>query len=85
MECFTQYACQHLLSFIFRNYRYKEAFLLFPFNSVPTSSQPSSLVVVASCSSPQRPDPLSTDYGTIYDLCDLCIDDGTIPVLEEVI
>ncbi|KAL0330775.1 UNVERIFIED_CONTAM: hypothetical protein Sangu_1623000 [Sesamum angustifolium] len=31
------------------------------------------------------PDPLATDYGTIDDLCDLCIGYGAMPVLEEVI
>lgn len=81
-----QYARQHLLNFLFRHGRYKEACLLFfPANSVPTPPQPSSLVAVASSSSPQRPDPLATDYGIIDDLCDLCIDYGAIPVLEEVI
>ncbi|KZV53912.1 hypothetical protein F511_23677 [Dorcoceras hygrometricum] len=89
MECVNylqEYARQHLLSFMFRHGRYKEACLLFfPVNSVPTPPQPSSLVAVASSSSPQRSDPLATDYGTIDDLCDICIDYGAIPVLEEVI
>ncbi|XP_073135906.1 uncharacterized protein [Henckelia pumila] len=89
MECVNylqEYARPHLLSFMFRHGRYKEACLLFfPVNSVSTPPQPSSLVAVASSSSPQRPDPLATDYGMIDDLCDLCIDYGAIPVLEEVI
>ncbi|KAL0449221.1 UNVERIFIED_CONTAM: Rhodanese-like domain-containing protein 6, partial [Sesamum latifolium] len=61
------------------------ACLFFPVNSVPNPPQPSSLGVVASSSSPQRRDPLATDYGTIDDLCDLCIAYGAMPVLEEVI
>lgn len=81
-----QYARQHLLSFMFRQGRYKEAcHLFFPANSVPNPSQPSSMGVVTSTSSPQRPDPLATDYGTIDDLCDLCVGYGAMPVLEEVI
>lgn len=80
-----QYARQHLLSFMFRHGRYKEACLLFfPVDTVPPPSQPSS-VGVTSSSSPQKPDPLATDYGTIDDLCDLCVGYGAMPVLEEVI
>ncbi|KAL0330308.1 UNVERIFIED_CONTAM: hypothetical protein Sradi_5017500 [Sesamum radiatum] len=89
MECVNylqEYARQHLLGFMFRHGRFKEACLLFfPANSVPNPPQPSSLGAVASSSSPQRPDPLATDYGTIDDLCDLCIGYGAMPVLEEVI
>lgn len=81
-----QYARQHLLSFMFRHGRYKEACVLFfPANSVPNPPQPSSLGVVTSSSSPQRPDPLATDYGTVDDLCDLCVGYGAMPVLEEVV
>ncbi|KAK4420008.1 hypothetical protein Salat_2413700 [Sesamum alatum] len=89
LECVNylqEYARQHLLGFMFRHGRFKEACLLFfPANSVPNPPQPSSLGLVASSSSPQRPDPLATDYGTIDDLCDLCIGYGAMPVLEEVI
>lgn len=89
LECVNylqEYARQHLLSFMFRQGRYKEAcHLFFPANSVPNPSQPSSMGVVTSSSSPQRPDPLATDYGTIDDLCDLCVGYGAMPVLEEVI
>ncbi|KAL6533903.1 hypothetical protein OROHE_013736 [Orobanche hederae] len=88
LECVNylqEYARQHLLSFMFRHGRYKEAcFLFFPANSVPHPPQPS-LGVVTSSSSPQRPDPLATDYGSIDDLCDMCIGYGAMPVLEEVI
>ncbi|GER40378.1 zinc finger protein, partial [Striga asiatica] len=79
------YARQHLLSFMFKHGRYKEAcFLFFPANSVPQPPQPS-LGAVTSSSSPQRPDPLATDYGTVDDLCDLCVGYGAMSVLEEVI
>ncbi|KAL3655643.1 hypothetical protein CASFOL_000039 [Castilleja foliolosa] len=88
LECVNylqEYARQHLLSFMFRHGRYKEAcFLFFPVNSVPHPLQPS-LGAVTSSSSPQRPDHLATDYGTIDDLCDLCVGYGAMPVLEEVI
>ncbi|KAL3819038.1 hypothetical protein ACJIZ3_004943 [Penstemon smallii] len=91
LECVNylqEYARQHLLGFMFKHGRYKEAcFLFFPASSVPPQlqPQPSSLGAVTSSSSPQRPDPLATDYGTIDDLCDLCVGYGAMPVLEEVI
>ncbi|KAG8375537.1 hypothetical protein BUALT_Bualt10G0110000 [Buddleja alternifolia] len=89
LECvtyFQEYARQHLLDFMFRHGRYMEACsLFFPANSVPHPPLPSSLGVSTSSSSPQRPDPLVTDYGTIDDLCDLCVGYGAMPVLEEVI
>ncbi|KAH6796264.1 hypothetical protein C2S51_037250 [Perilla frutescens var. frutescens] len=47
--------------------------------------QPSSMGVVTSTFSPQRPDPLAIDYGTIDYLCDLCVGYGAMPVLEEVL
>lgn len=71
---------------MFRHGHYKDACLLFfPPNAVPPPPQPSSLSIVTSSSSPQRPDPLATDYGTIDDLCDLCIGYGAMPVLEDVL
>ncbi|KAG5562644.1 hypothetical protein RHGRI_005388 [Rhododendron griersonianum] len=86
MYLLLQYACQNLLGFMFRHGHYKDACLLFfPPNAVPPPPQPSSLSIVTSSSSPQRPDPLATDYGTIDDLCDLCIGYGAMPVLEEVL
>ncbi|XP_058202196.1 uncharacterized protein LOC131316773 isoform X2 [Rhododendron vialii] len=89
LECVNylqEYACQNLLGFMFRHGHYKDACLLFfPPNAVPPPPQPSSLSIVTSSSSPQRPDPLATDYGTIDDLCDLCIGYGAMPVLEEVL
>ena len=59
--------------------------LFFPDNAVPLPAQPSTVGVATSSSSPQRPDPLAIDYGTIDDLCDLCVGYGAMPVLEEVI
>lgn len=59
--------------------------LFFPPDDVPTPPQPSGHGVVTSSSSPQRPDPLATDYGTIDELCDFCIGYGAMSVLEEVI
>ncbi|CAN4076572.1 unnamed protein product [Withania somnifera] len=89
IECinyFQEYARQHLFDFMFRHGHYKDACLLFfPTNSVPPPPQPSSLGVVTSSSSPQRQDPLATDYGTLDQLCDLCIAYGAMPVLEEVL
>lgn len=75
-----------LLGFMFRHGHYREACMLFfPLDSVPVPPQPSSVGAVTSSSSPQRSDPLATDYGTIDDLCDLCIGYGAMPILEEVI
>ncbi|XP_052210694.1 uncharacterized protein LOC127813651 [Diospyros lotus] len=81
-----EYARQHLLGFMFRHGHYKDAcLLLFPPNAVPPPPQPSSMGVVTSSSSPQRPDPLATDYGTVDDLFDLCIAHSAVPILEEVL
>ncbi|PKI70827.1 hypothetical protein CRG98_008718, partial [Punica granatum] len=90
LECVTylqDYSRQHLLAFMFRHGHYKDACILFfPPNAVPPPPQPSAYGVAASSSSsPQRLDPLATDYGTIDDLCDLCIGYGAMFVLEEVI
>ncbi|XP_074272051.1 uncharacterized protein LOC141595969 [Silene latifolia] len=89
LECVNylqDYAREHLLDFMFRHGHYNEAcFLFFPPNGVPPPPQPSSVGAVTSTSSPQRPDSLVTDYGTIDNLCELCISYGAISVLEEVI
>ncbi|GAB4854205.1 hypothetical protein Ancab_022789 [Ancistrocladus abbreviatus] len=89
VECVNylqEYARQHLLSFMFRHGQYKEACMLFfPPNDVPPPSQPSSPGASSSSSSPQRSDPLATDYGTIDDLCELCAGYGAMPVLEEIL
>ncbi|KAF5743274.1 Zinc finger FYVE domain-containing protein 26 isoform 3 [Tripterygium wilfordii] len=81
-----EYARQHLLNFMFRHGHYNDACaLFFPPNTVPPPAQPSTMGVVTSSSSPQRPDPLTTDYGTIDDLCDICIGYDAMSVLEDVI
>ncbi|KAH9761013.1 zinc finger FYVE domain-containing protein [Citrus sinensis] len=89
IECVNylqEYARQHLLGFMFRHGHYTDACMLFfPPNAVPPPPQPSTMGVVTSSSSPQRPDSLATDYGTIDDLCELCVGYGAMPILEEVI
>lgn len=70
---------------MFRHGHYQDACLLFfPPEAVPPLPQ-QSIITGLTSSSPQRPDPLATDYGTIDDLCDLCIGYGAMPILEEVI
>ncbi|XP_038897971.1 uncharacterized protein LOC120085832 isoform X2 [Benincasa hispida] len=87
-ECLSymqEYACQMLLGFMFKHGHYRDACMLFfPLDSVPAPPQPTSVGTVTS-SSPQRSDSLATDYGTIDDLCDLCIGYGAMSILEEVI
>ncbi|OUZ99912.1 hypothetical protein BVC80_9069g19 [Macleaya cordata] len=89
LECVNylqDYARHHMLGFMFRHGHYNDACVLFfPPTGVPPPPQPSSLVAVTPSSSPQRPEPLATDYGTIDELCDLCIGYGAMPVLEDVI
>ncbi|KAK6927422.1 hypothetical protein RJ641_006013 [Dillenia turbinata] len=89
LECVNylqECARQHLLLFMFRHGHYDDACLLFfPPNAVPPPPQPSSPSIVTSSSSPQKPDPLATDYGTIDDLCDLCIGYGAMSTLEEIV
>lgn len=71
---------------MYRHGHYTDACMLFfPPNTVPPPPQPSTMGVVTSSSSPQRPDSLATDYGTIDDLCELCVGYGAMPILEEVI
>lgn len=71
---------------MFKHGHYNDACMLFfPPNAAPTPPQPSMVGVATSSSSPQRPDPLATDYGTIDDLCELCVGYGAMSVLEEVI
>lgn len=88
VECVNylqEYARQHMLGFMFRHGHYTEACMLFfPQNAVPSPPQPPTGTPIPS-SSPQKPDPLATDYGTIDDLCDLCVGYSAMPVLEHVI
>ncbi|XP_021746280.1 uncharacterized protein LOC110712151 isoform X1 [Chenopodium quinoa] len=89
LECVNylqDYARQDLLDFMFRHGHYNDACLLFfPPDGVPLPPQPSSVGTVTSSSSPQRPDSVVTDYGTIDSLCEFCINYGAMSVLEEVI
>ncbi|KAL4570212.1 hypothetical protein LXL04_025863 [Taraxacum kok-saghyz] len=81
LECVNylqEFTREHLLDFMFKHGHYKDACMLFfPEHSVPPPPQQSS-------TSSQKPDPLSTDYGSIDDLCDLCVGYGAMSVLEEV-
>lgn len=85
LECVNylqEFTRQDLLYFMFKHGHYKDACMLFfPENSVPSPPQPAAM---SSSSTPQKADPLSTDYGSVDDLCDLCIGYGAMPVLEEV-
>jgi zinc finger FYVE domain-containing protein 26 len=75
---FLQYARPQMLAFMFRHGHYTEACsLFFPF-SQPTTEGETSLSSIPS-------DPLTTDYGTIDDLCDLCLGYGAMAVLENTI
>ncbi|XP_057524069.1 uncharacterized protein LOC130803870 isoform X3 [Amaranthus tricolor] len=89
LECINylqDYARQDLLEFMFRHGHYNDGCLLFfPPDGVPPPPQPSSVGTVTSSLSPQRPDLLLTDYGTIDSLCELCVGYGAMSVLEEVI
>lgn len=81
-----QHARQNLLGFMFRHGHYKDACMLFfPLSSLPPPLQTSSVGAVSSSSSPQRTDPLATEYGTIESLCEFCVGYGAISSLEEVI
>ncbi|KAL1300935.1 hypothetical protein HN51_045559 [Arachis hypogaea] len=81
------YARPNLLGFMFRHGHYHDACsLFFPPDAVPPPPLPSTLAPSGvPSSSPQRLDSLATDYGTIDDLCEMCIGYGAMPVLEEVI
>lgn len=74
-----------MLNFMFRHGHYTDACILFfPPNALPSLSLSSHGAAIPS-SSPQRSDPLATDYGTIDDLCDFCIGYGAMTVLEDVL
>jgi len=74
-----------MLVFMFRHGYYADACLLF----FPTSGLPSTPQQVSqgtgTSSTAQRADPLATDYGSIDDLCDLCVGYGAMSVLEDII
>ncbi|KAI0493860.1 hypothetical protein KFK09_023985 [Dendrobium nobile] len=81
-----EYARSQMLVFMFKHGRYADACsLFFPVNGVPNPPQPSVHGTNTPSSSPQRSDPLATDYGTIDDLCDLCIGYGAMSELEDII
>lgn len=86
LECVNylqEFTRKDLLDFMFKHGHYKDACMLFfPENDVP--SPPQQPQPAMSSSTPQKPDPLATDYGTIDVLCDLCIGYGAMSVLEEV-
>ncbi|MFS8030630.1 hypothetical protein Hanom_Chr17g01536291 [Helianthus anomalus] len=87
LECVNylqEFTRKDLLDFMFKHGHYKDACMLFfPENGIPSPPQQLPLAAMSS-STPQKPDPLSTDYGTVDDLCDLCIGYGAMSVLEEV-
>ncbi|ESQ46699.1 hypothetical protein EUTSA_v10000005mg [Eutrema salsugineum] len=88
-EC-TNYLQEHgrqnLLGFMFRHGHFKDACLLFfPLSGLPPPLQTSSVGAVSSSSSPQRTDPLATEYGTIESLCEFCVGYGAISSLEEIV
>ncbi|KAL6615484.1 hypothetical protein ACP70R_037754 [Stipagrostis hirtigluma subsp. patula] len=74
-----EYARPQMLAFMFRHGHYAEACSLFFPSKQPTVEGEASL------SSTPRSDPLTTDYGTIDDLCDLCLGYGAMSVLEDTI
>ncbi|PKA58911.1 hypothetical protein AXF42_Ash001004 [Apostasia shenzhenica] len=79
-----EYARPQMVVFMFRHGHFAEACSLF-FPSIGLPLQPSSPGVNTASSSSQRPDPIATEYGTIDDLCDLCIGYGAMSILEEII
>ncbi|XP_020586811.1 LOW QUALITY PROTEIN: uncharacterized protein LOC110029039 [Phalaenopsis equestris] len=81
-----EYARPQMLGFMFRHGRYADACsLFFPLNGIPNPPHSSPHGTNTPSSSPQRQDPLATDYGTIDDLCDLCIGYGAMSELEGII
>ncbi|KAK1298833.1 hypothetical protein QJS10_CPB14g00999 [Acorus calamus] len=87
IECinyFKEYARQLMLGFMFRLGHYTDACMLFfPPDGIPP--QPLSLPLASPSSSTQRMDPLATDYGTIDEICDLCVGYGAMGILEDII
>ncbi|VVB09017.1 unnamed protein product [Arabis nemorensis] len=87
-ECINylqEHARQNLFGFMFRHGHFKDACMLFfPPSALPPPLQTSSVGSVSSSSSPQRTDPLATEYGTIESLCEFCVGYGAVSSLEEV-
>ncbi|KFK32552.1 hypothetical protein AALP_AA6G257700 [Arabis alpina] len=81
-----EHARQNLFGFMFRHGHFKDACMLFfPPSALPPPLQILSVGAVSSSSSPQRTDPLVTEYGTIESLCEFCVGYGAVSSLEEVI
>ncbi|TVU34358.1 hypothetical protein EJB05_16190, partial [Eragrostis curvula] len=74
-----EYARPQMLAFMFRHGHYAEACSLFFPSSQPTTEGETSLSLIP------HSDPLTTDYGTVDDLCDLCLGYGAMSVLENTI
>lgn len=74
------------MQFMFQHCRYTDACnLFFPFDSLPPAPLPSTYQSQTPSTSPQRPDPLATDFGSLDELCDNCVAFGVVPILEKVI
>ncbi len=81
-----QYARRDLMQFMFQHCHYSDACcLFFPPDGLPPPPLPSPYQTQVSSSSPQRPDPLATEYGSLDELCDLCVSFEAVPTLERVI
>ncbi len=74
------------MQFMFQHCHYSDACsLFFPPDGLPPPPLPSPYQTQVPPSSPQRPDPLATDYGSLDELCDLCVGYSAVPALERVI
>lgn len=81
-----QYARRDLMQFMFQHCHYSDACsLFFPPDGLPPPPLPSPYQTQVPPSSPQRPDPLATEYGSLDELCDLCVGYSAVPALERVI
>jgi zinc finger FYVE domain-containing protein 26 len=74
------------MQFMFQHCHYSDACsLFFPPDGLPPPPLPSPYQTQVPPSSPQRPDPLATEYGSLDELCDLCVGYSAVPALERVI
>jgi zinc finger FYVE domain-containing protein 26 len=81
-----EYSRQDLMQFMFQHCHYSDACsLFFPPDGLPPPPLPSPYQTQVPPSSPQRPDPLATEYGSLDELCDLCVGYTAVPALERVI